>query len=380
MVLELSLSALYGELEEDPDLRRLGSYRVVADDRKSIIPIDVNLEGKNIHLGDGDFTDGFVAFCFTKAKELDLGTSKFTDLYLDEVEIGSVMFSRARASRMYFDYAKIGECHFGNFVTPELYFDLAKIQHIFGENLQSGIIYPEKLDSSDFDPETLGAHAHRLTFGSAKDEPRISSEVIAETGDADLVVRTLSQEDFLRHLAENPDLSRLGRYRVVVEDDELVIDMDLEGQKLIFGYGDFTDTKLFLGHTKAGLIDFSKSKFRDVVFQDAKIGDCFFDESEAESVEFGDAEVKNVFWEKGRSGSVYLDHLTCEQFNINSMATREFRLGEARVGQMFLSVGDRVERMYGERCKVDLLNLHEGKLKEVDFGEATVRRDQSKGF
>ena len=368
MVMELSLDDLYTELIDDPDLRRLGKYRIVAEKGQTILPIDLNCEGKQIHLGQGDFTDGFVALGLTKALGFDFGDAKFTDLYLDYLDADNVSFSRSQASRLYFDYAKIKECHFGDFVTPEIYLDVASIGVTLGENLQAGIVYVEASMAEKFDRESLTPHAHRITL----DGEQVASS--GETSDTVSEVKSIEKGDFIRYLADDGDLRRLGEYRLIStpDDQELTINLDLPDAEIDFGQGDFTAFAVSFGGTRAKTLDFANSKFGDVNLQVSNIENCFFGEFSGRTLQFGDAKITNVFCERANAEGVYLEHLQAEKFNVNNMATPELRLGESRVAEMYLSRGEGVEKMYGELAELRLLNLHEGRLQELDFGEATI--------
>ncbi len=378
MILELSLNDLYTELLDDPDLRRLGPYKIVAAERQTIFPIDIDFGDKDVYLGEGDYTDGFVAFCDTKARSLDLGSSVFTDFYPDFMEIGRLRCSESRASRFYFDDAKLGECDFGSLVAPEVYFDRAVIGILQGEDLEAGIIYIGELASEGFQPAELGHNAHRVTFDIDHPEQadaNTETEVESTTAAA-AEVKILSTREFLDSLlAENLDLSTFGEYRVVSDDDTpLEINLDMEDREVNLGRGDFTSVSVTFRGTRAKLVDFAESKFEYLGFSDTKIENCFFAGLEAREVHFGDAVIENVFWERGRSDGVYMENLVAGQFNINSMVTGELRLGNSRVREMYLSVGEGVQRMYCEHAELDLLNLHEGRLEEVDFGESRIQK------
>ena len=119
---------------------------------------------------------------------------------------------------------------------------------------------------------------------------------------------------------------------------------------------------------------FANSKFSDVNLEESKVENCFFDEFSGRTLQFGSAEITNVFCETSSAQGVYLENLQAGQFNVNNMATAELRLGRARVGEMFLSRGEGVERIYGELAELDLLNLHEGRLQELDFGQARIKK------
>lgn len=371
MVLELSLKDLYAKLIEDPDLRRLGPYKIVAAERQSIFPIDVDCEGQQVHLGEGDFTDGFVAFCSTKAQGIDFGDAKFTDLYLDFLETDYLTFAQSQASRLYFDDAKIKECHFGDFTAPEVYFDTAIIEATLGENLQAGIIYVEASTAHSFELESLVPHAHRVTLDGGK------LALPGETSDSAAEVRVVGKNDFLRFLAEDGDLRRLGAYRVVLaadEDEELTIELDIHDAEINFGQGDFTALRVSFAETRVKTLDFANSNFSDVDMRESKVENCFFDEFSGRTLQFGSAEITNVFCETGSAQGAYLENLRAGQFNVNNLETAELRLGRARVGEMFLSRGEGVQRMYGELAELNLLNLHEGRLQELDFGQARIEK------
>ncbi len=378
MTRELSLKELYAELMHSPDLRRLGRYKLIADAGQTVFPIDVDFEGKKVHLGDGDFTEGLVAFSNTRAASLDLGTSKFYDLYLDYLEAEQLIFSRAQASRVYFDYARVGDCQFKDFVATEVYFDEAVIAHISRERLRSGIIYLEHLQSLGFDPNDMSANAYRLV--EAEKLFDVVNEAHANSPEeATPEVRLISTREFLQFIDEDLDLRRLGLYKVVPEHDTedarlLRIGLELDGCAANLGQGDFTELKVQLAATRARIVDFADSKFDVLDFVDSEIENCFLADSEISELGFGNAKITNVFGERCRTGAVNLASLECRQFNTNGMRIPELRLAEARIRELYLSRGDGVENMYFENAELGLLNLHEGQVNEVHFGDAVVGR------
>src|SRR3989344_975109 len=193
-MLELSIKDLYEQLSQDPDLRRLGEYKVIAEKEKAVFPIELNLEGQDIHLGNGDFREAFTALSKTKARSLD----------------------------------------FGNSVAPEVYFDEVQAESIFGDNLETGILYLGKLKTINFDFEHIKSRAHRIALdanGISFPEYKIDSETEDVRGEnigaGSEGVLALSPDDFIQKLRENTDLRRLGRYKVIPPSDNnsLVIDL-----------------------------------------------------------------------------------------------------------------------------------------------------------
>ncbi len=373
MAREISLKELYQELYRDPDLRRLGRYKVVATEGQVVLPIDLDLDGRDVYLGEGDFRNGFVAFSDTKVRSLDLGTSKFTDLYLDNLEAEALLCGEAHASRLYFDYALVAECRFNDFVAPEVYFDEASIGEIAGENLRSGIIYSERLNSPGFKPTDISGNTYRIMTTD-------STEVV-KRGDEGLppVVRDISVSELKRLVTENPNLQRLGLYKVVPEDGSaeariLDLNLDVRGGVINLGHGDFTQLKVRLGETKADLVDLANSKFDAIDFADAEIGECFLGGSEIGELGFGRAKIVNIYGEQSKAGEVRLDNLDCQQLNANRIQTRLFELREAHVRELYLSRGDGIENMYFDSAQLELLNLHEGEVRELHFGQSVVDR------
>jgi uncharacterized protein YjbI with pentapeptide repeats len=371
---DISLKELCSELVDNPDLRRLGPYRVVADPEQSIFPIDINFEGKDVHFGDGDFTDGFVGMSKTKAGTINFGSSRFFDLYLDDLEAELVSFESARASRLYFDQAKLAECRFDDFVAPEVYFDDASIVHVTGDRLRTGTVFLERLQSPGFRPSDMSDNAYRvIRDGESTDIPGISEELTTPEA------RIISTREFQQLIHEDADFRRLGPYRVVPELDNedariLRINLELPDGIVNFGQGDFTELKVQLAETKAGLVDFAGSKFDTIDFADAEIGDCFLAGSELTEINFGKAKIVNVFGEQCSAAVIRFEALECQQFNINEMHARQLRLREARIRELYLSCGDGIEEIYFDNAELQLLNLHEGSVREVHFGESAVQR------
>jgi len=370
---DISFKELWSELVHDPDLRRLGSYRVVADPEQTIFPIDINFEGKDVHFGDGDFTDGFVAMSKTKAGTINFGSSKFFDLYLDDLEAEQISFESARASRLYFDQAKLVECRFDDFVAPEVYFDDASIAHITGDRLRAGTVFLERLQSPGFRSSDMSDNAYRVIRAEeSTDIPEISKEL------TDPEARIISTREFQQLIGEDADLRRLGPYRVVPEFDSedariLRINLELRDRIVNFGQGDFTELKVQLAETKASLVDFASSKFDTIDFADAEIGDCFLAGSELTELSFGRARIVNVFGEQCRAAVIRFEALECQQFNANEIHARQLQLREARIRELYLSRGDGIEEIYFDNAELQLLNLHEGSIREVHFGESTVQ-------
>lgn len=376
-MLELSLNDLYTELTADPDLRRLGPYKIIASEGQTILPIDLELDGEDIYLGEGDFTCAFVALCNTRARSIDFGACKFLDLYLDEAEFERCLLSEAHASRLYFDFAKINECRFGSLVAPEVYFDSATIGTLAGEKLVAGIIYIENLECPMYTEETLRPNGYRFIEGTDQrdDQGELSEIRVGETP----AVREISPYEFMQLLRENPDMSRLGPYKISLDskegsEQELIIDIDFDGQHIVLGEGDFTAVHVNLEGARANLLDLSESKFDSIDMGNAEIANCFLATSEIRELRFGDARIANVFGEQCRTETTHLDRLTCHQFNVNEIRAREIHLNEARVSEMYLSRGEGVEAMYCDSVSMEILNLHEGNIREFHFGDAHVTR------
>ncbi len=372
MIQELSIGAFRDELIRDPDLRRLGEYKVVAGEGKTIIPIDIDFEGRSVHFGNGDFTDGFVAFAATKAESVDFGSSKFLDLYFDDLQADRLSFSEARASRLMFDYAKLRECRFNNFVAPEVYFDDAEIGAIEGDNLRAGIVRLERLNSPGFSQESLAANTHRLIDFEVTELAASETEQPAQAANEQKEVRVMTPNEFRRYLADNPDLSRLGEYRVVPEEGQRELHIDFEVETLNLGRGDLSELKVYFGQSTANLIDFSECKIDEVEFQDAKFRECFLADGQFRELRFGNASIENVYGEHASAETVHLDHLSCRQFNANEIKTRDLRMDEVRIGEMYFSRGEGVENMYFDQAELGLLNLHEGTTRQVHFGESRI--------
>ena len=380
MVMELSLDDFCSLLRADPDLRRLGEYKVVAGEGQTIFPIDMDFEGRSVQLGGGDFTDGFVAFAGTKAESVDLGTSKFVDLYFDDLDAERLLLSAARASRLYFDQARLKECHFDDFEAPEVYFDDAVIDTIEGGRLRAGIIHLERLNCPGFSLDQLATNTHRLLDCEGAAITPSGSHLRAEKeSDSGSEILLITPNEFLRYLVQDPDLSRLGEYKVELElgEDtrgELHLNSEFDDKTLSFGNGDFSSFKLFLGDSKASLVDFSESKFDDVDFQYAEFRDCFLAGGSFSEIRFGNARITNVFGEDSSTKAVYLDSLSAHQFNVNEIKAKEFRMGDAHVDEMYFSRGEGIEIMDCERAELGLLNLHEGQMREFHFGQSVVQK------
>lgn len=378
-MLELSLNDIYTELIADPDLRRLGRYKVIAAEGQTIFPIDLDLTDFDIHLGEGDYTSAFVALCNTKARSINFGSSKFLDLYLDNTEFDECLLLEARASRLYFDFAAIKECRFGKFIAPEVYFDSATIGTIAGEHLRTGIVYVENLECPTYTNETLTGNGYRFIEGS--DSEQMTSEVKQDSHpeQSDTPIRRISTHEFIEHLKEDPDLSRLGSYKVVSKlgdeiMEDLQINIDFDQRRINLGEGDFSTMRMYLGASRASLIDFSKSKFDSVNMGSAEIANCFFAESRVRELRFGDARIANIFGEQCRTEKIYLDRLACHQFNVNEIRAKQLRLGEAHLSELYLSRGEGVETIYCDHAELELLNLHEGKIREFHFGDSHIGR------
>lgn len=389
-MIELSISDLYRELNQNPDLRRLGEYKVKAKEGADVFPIELNLDGHDIHLGSGDFREAFTALSKTKARSLDFDNSIFTDLYLDYLEVESLKFSNSRASRLYFDYAKAKSCNFGEFVAPEVYFDEAQIESISRENLRTGILYLGKLKATDFDVEGMKLNAFRIVTDA---KPEVTSE---NNGIADEKVLVLHPNDFVRELRENSDLRRLGKYKVIpsTDNNSLLIDLDLKDKDINLGDGDFSllhtsfgdtiaenidfhgclFTKLELGNLRARRLDFSHSQAPFLNFDHSKIGECFLGDFVGYKIQFNAAEVENIFGERGLVESIDFDSLTAEQFNVNSLCAENLMFARSKIRETYLSRGNGIKKMDFQESKLELLNLHEGELREVDFGNSRITR------
>lgn len=155
----LTLEKFYTELAKDPDLRRLGPYKLEGEVHGLVFPVDFNDgDGVEINLGAGDFSSKFAAFCNTKVKSINFQHCKFADLYLDNLEAEQVDFSNVRANRIYFDYAKIVEnCRLGLLESDEIYFDKATIKTIFGNGSKAGNVHMDDLVAETFHVNTMEA-------------------------------------------------------------------------------------------------------------------------------------------------------------------------------------------------------------------------------
>ncbi len=397
---ELTLKQLYIELDTDPDLRRLGAYKVVHSEGKPILPIDVHLEGKDIHLGEGDFRETFTAFDKTVARSLDLGDSVFTEIYLDHLQVDTLKFSRSKSSRLFFDAAKVRNCEFGEFKSSEVYFDWSNIENIFLQKLSAGIVYlgtlkAENVDRGDIrdgkfrfyiDPGGTESFGDFVVSGAEKEFPE----------DKEKEIRKLTRNELVEELKANPDLRRLGRYEVLPEagEEKFKISIDLDGSNVMFGEGDFSRMSVSLGDNdwasvnfgssifselslsslKADRIDFANSQAGELFFDVAKLGECFLSNYYGYKFFGGQADVEVLFGEGADVKDMSLESMQVGQFHVNHIKAEELRLGKSRIREMSMSAEKGVQKLYCEESKLELLNLHESHLKELHFGDSEIRK------
>lgn len=394
---EISIKELYIALEEDPDLRRLGAYKVKVNEGSAIIPIDVTLLNKDIHLGDGDFTEGLGAIG-PKCRSFNLGNSKFTDLYLDYMVVDEFHLDGAYAGRVFYDYAKIGVNYFERFKSPEVYYDLAEIGEILLQDLQVGIMYLAKLKVKKVDPGNLDPKKIRFALdkGGATEfgnVPLNISEQSEKLADPQEVATVFSVEEFLQVLQENPDLRRLKKY-VVKGEGNLVLNEESLTQGVYFGEGDFTGlhisfgnavtsvvnlgnslfSKIDLGAIESDTVDLGKSQFDALDCGAARIKGLFLGDSHGLSLHFNELACEVIFGERAKIDGLFAEYSNIGQINLNHLKCHELRLGQSVVEALYLSNGSGVENVLCEEVQMTLLNFHEARLKQIDFGACTLRR------
>lgn len=397
---ELTVGEFYAALEEDPNLERLGPYRVMAKPGEQIFPIDdraLNLTGQELRLGSGDFSNVFVAFDLNQATSLHLGASVFSDLYFDQTTIETLEFADSKSSRVFFDFAQVGQCHFNEFTSAEVYFDDAKIETVHIENLDTKIIYPARLEVTTIERGEVGKDAYRLAFDEGGRSEFGDFEIQNQDLDHGFVndeqVVELTEQEFLQEVKSDPDLRRLGAYRLV-DCEQLIISLDEPQAELHFGHGDFSNCSVLfagakaakvnfgnsamaymsLGDLEASELDFAKSSIGEIMFASAKLGDCFCAELNTYQLHGGEAQIEYFFGERGGSAQANLEQMIVDQFHANHLGAEKLHFGESEMSELWMSNSDAINELWFERTKIELMNMHECKVQKIDFENAEISK------
>lgn len=383
----ITLKEFYAEIEENSDLRRLGSYKVSLPEGEIIFPIDVKFLDRDIHLGHGDFKEVFVAFCETVARSVDLGDSEFSDLYLDRLDTTLFDFGGARGSRVYFDIAKIHTTRFGEFNVGEVFLDIAQLNSIKGENSKSSLFFREGSRIKDFDEGNMVAR------GEHYNEDRVEGKIYNKNTEEEKSSEKVYTIEELEHeVSIDPDLRRLGSYKVIKGPHDSQLDLNLETKELTLGNGDFSllgelqlnikckrinfGESIFgvlnIGFSESETIDMEASGVKEIHFNKSKIGNVYFGDSTADSVKFDESILGEIYGERGSVKRIELGSLTAKSIHLCNLKSDEIRFGDSTIQEILLSRGDGVHSMFFENSEVHLVNFHEGRLAEVDFGNSTI--------
>lgn len=402
-MLNLTLVDLYRELDIDPDLRRLGKYKVIHADNKPILSISINLEGRDVNLGEGDFRETFTAFDTTVARSLDLGSSIFTEVYLDRIRVDTLRLSGSKSSRFFFDYAKVENCEFGSFDASEVYFDWSEIENIFVQDLRAGIIYLGTLKTKYVDGGEIDNERFRFSVDSSGTDEFGDFIVLDEEEDlnegesfSEGEIRVLTEDEFIDQLKLDPDLRRLGRYRVLPDNPSSTfrIQVDYQGREIRLGEGDFSLANVSLGDISVERINFDSSRFGELGlgslvakrmdlcdsqigvlrFDQSEIGECFLANFYGHKVFGGQSSIGVLYGEGGNVKEMDLEYMRLEQFHVNHLVASELKLGKSRVRELSMSAEKGIQKLYCDESKLWLLNLHESSLSELNFGNSEISK------
>jgi uncharacterized protein YjbI with pentapeptide repeats len=376
---------IYKDIEEgrNPDLRKLGAYKVIADPGMAVFPIDLDLSGRDLYLGDGDFTGTFVAFDNTKANTVDLGSSRFSQLYLDYLDVKTLNFNSAQASSVMFDRAKIENCDFSDFRLKELYFDELSSGEIHIRNLTAdrifvGQIKPTRIHFEHNTPDNfriLFDDSGSRLFGDITEESlRGPNYFERESASRDTAPeRLLSAQEFLRLVREGSDLRTLGKYKINGEGTGETMIIETRVEQLDLGLGDFREVAVEFTNPKIDTINLDEAQFDSVGFVGGNI----------ELVDMAKAKANTLYFRDSKLGTIYCDGMgvdNCvfieteiEYVFLNNFSFRDLKFDGAKIGEIFASRGEHGNIVF-KSCDIRLFNGHEAKFQGIDFGESIFGR------
>jgi len=378
----LTKKEFYEEIDRDPDLRRLGEYRVVADPGMEIFPIDLDLSGRELYLGEGDFTGTFVAFGNTKADKVDFGSCRFSQVYLDYLEVRLLSLHFSQASSLMFDRAEIDSCDFGEFEVQELYFDELSSEVINIEDLSAGRIFVGDLKPTEVKFENRGPEEFKILFdeGGSQTIGELKREELGdfnyrEPEDEEKEgARSLSVQEFMALLEEGTSLRSLGMYRIVPEDGGEVLEISTaELGEIDFGRGDFRNVEVRFVNPEMSSISFDLADFGSIVFEGGRIGTVDLAKAKAEKLVFRGTEIGTVFCDGVDASHCEFDEVEIEYMFLNNILCESLEFTNSEINEIYASRGEHEDISF-DNCEVRLFNGHEAKFKTIHFGKSEFGR------
>jgi uncharacterized protein YjbI with pentapeptide repeats len=145
-----------------------------------------------------------------------------------------------------------------------------------------------------------------------------------------------------------------------------------KGKNIDFGESLFSE--LNFGTAEFDRVDFSHSQIGWLYFDSAQIDRCFFSDFKGFHAYGGNSNIAVIFGERGDFGDITLESMHSEQFNVNHMKATSMALGKSSVSEMYMSNGEGVGELHGGESILRILNLHESRIREIDFENSQITR------
>jgi len=376
----LTKKELYEEIYRDPNLTRLGPYKVVADPGMEIFAIDVDLSGRELILGDGDFTETFVAFEGTKAKKVDFGNCRFSQLYLDYLEAELLCFGTSQASSIMFDRAKIGSCEFDEFKVQELCFDELTAREIHINELTTGRIFVGFLSPCEVYFDSKGPGDFKIifdengvqTFGELKIEELRDFNYREPGGEEREGARPVTIQEFIDLVEAGGNLRTLGLYKVVAEDENNILEIPSDSlQEIDFGRGDFRGVEVKFVNPELHAVRLDLAIFGTIALEGGHIETVDLGKAKADSLIVRDTDIGTVFCDGIDVSHCEFDEVDVNYFFLNNLLCENLKFTASAINEMYASRGRHGE-IYFDGCKLRIFNGHEATFKMIDFGKSEI--------
>ena len=389
---ELTSQEFIAEIEKDlklginPDLRRLGKYRVVLDPGVEALTINLDLSNKDLNLGEGDFTNGFVGFYETKVNNIDFGKSKFSKIYLDYLNAREINFNEAAASSIMFDRARTERCILGNFRVGELYFDEFSSEIIDLKNLKSGCVFVGKLKPThvEFGNNQLTDFKVLFDEGGSEQFGDIPKENFESNNFEKIeIIRggeeiTLTVTEFLDRLNSGFNIANLGGYKVISDGTNVELNISIDIPRLDFGLGDFSQVRVSFTDSKIGRLNLGKSIINSLNFTNQNIATLELNNSKIDTLHFDNTVINSIFCERSNIKECGFEESQLDYIFLNHFQFENLRFGNSKIKEVYATTGSH-GNIYFEDSEISLFNGQEAKFTILDFGEAHVNRVVMRG-
>ncbi len=379
-MINISLKQFYKALETNGyDLRQIGEYKVAAEDGREVFPINISVQGMDVHLGKGDFTNCFTAFCDTKAKSLHLDDCAFSQLYFDFAACDEVHFCNTKAASVMFDSAKIGECKFENFETKELYMDHSAMKTISIDNLSVhklfvGTMKPSEVnfgnrDVSEF--KILFDAGGSDSFGNFRPPNEIDGDKNVVPG-KNITVFTINEFQDLMASKQNP--ATLGEYTVVPDDSGASLTITTSIENLNLGKGNFEKVEVIFANSKIKKLGFGQSTFSNLNITNIEMGTMDFESATIDKLKVDEnTNIDTLFFAGAEISDCEVNDTHIAYLFVNKLKNKSLKFFNSNLGQVYCSTGDHGD-LFFDGCEVKMFNGHEATFGTIDFGKSRFGR------